>query len=64
MNEGGGTISCLGQVPPPHPRRPCNFFSFFPLTFCINSFCVCGWMRKVKDGGWGGRGDRVVMEEG
>lgn len=56
MNEGGGTISCLGQVP---PQEAMQFFFLFPLTFCINSFCVCGWTRKVKDGG-----DRVVMEEG
>lgn len=62
MNEGGGTISCLGQVPP--PLEAMQFFFLFPLTFCINSFCVCGWMRKVKDGGRGGRGARVIMEEG
>lgn len=60
MREGG-PFRASGRSP---PLEAMQFFFLFPLTFCINSFCVCGWMRKVKDGGRGGRGARVVMEEG
>lgn len=36
MNEGGGTISCLGQVPPPEAMQ--FFFFFFLLVFVSTHF--------------------------
>lgn len=36
MNEGGGTISCLGQIPPLEAMQ--FFFFFFLLLFVSTHF--------------------------
>lgn len=40
MNEGGGTISCLGQVPPQEAMQ--FFFSF--SSYFLYQLILCLWM--------------------
>lgn len=41
MNEGGGTISCLGQVP---PQEAMQFFFFFFSSYFLYQLILCLWM--------------------